>query len=509
MRVLSLELDSFRSFIRLDRMELGDITVLIGPNNAGKSSILRALYTMQLGAPEIFADVRAGSTRAVVKIELSDISSGLLVSNGIGNPESLSHGVLQVELKSQDRRSGDRRLQLFRDDGAVGSVKEMPDTDPNHFIVPYTARRKTTAYDENAGEQRALQVIPSMSFLAAKLSRLNAQTFPGHDHYVRACKDILGFVVTAVPSSNGLRPGAYLPNREPIYIDQMGEGVPNIVGLLADLAMSEGKLFLVEEPENDLHPKALKAMLDLVAESSKSNQFVVSTHSNIVLRHLGSVAASRMYVVNGTQERWPPEASVQAVAPTPEARISVLRDLGYSLSDFELWDGWLVLEESSAERIIRDYLIPWFAPRLARLRTLSTGGTGGVEPTFEDFRRLMLFAHLEQIYRNATWVRLDADDSGTRVVERLKEKYPSWEDDRFACFSQPQFERYYPSYFSAKVAEVLAIRDERRRKDAKRDLLDLVRRWLDEDGERGRTALSESASTVIADLRSIELKLAS
>ena len=68
----------------------------------------------------------------------------------------------------------------------------------------------------------------------------------------------------------------------------MGDGVPNVVGLLADLALTKGKMFLIEEPENDLHPSALKALLELVEDGATHNQIVVSTHSNIVARHLGS-----------------------------------------------------------------------------------------------------------------------------------------------------------------------------------------------------------------------------
>jgi hypothetical protein len=184
-----------------------------------------------------------------------------------------------------------------------------------------------------------------------------------------------------------------------------------------------------------------------------------------------------------------------------------LRARGYALSDFELWDGWLVLEESSAERIICDYLIPWFAPRLTRLRTLAAGGTSGVEPTFEDFRRLMLFAHLEPVYRNATWVRVDGDKSGKDVVARLKGKYPTWQEDRFACFPEPQFETFYPTCFSDKVARALALSNSNDRRDAKKTLLDEVRLWLDEDDARGRIALRESASLVIDDLKRIEQQL--
>lgn len=214
-----------------------------------------------------------------------------------------------------------------------------------------------------------------MSFLAAKLSRISNPTFPKYEFYKKACEEILGFVVTAIPSDSEQRPGAYMSNQERLYIDQIGEGVANIVFLLSNLAASENKIFLIEELENDLHPKALKALLDLIIESAKTNQFFISTHSNIVVRHLAAEEGSKLFNITIEENSNPPKASINEVEPTVKARLSVLKELGYAFSDFELWDGWLILEESSAERIIRDYLIPWFAPKLSRVRTLAVGGT--------------------------------------------------------------------------------------------------------------------------------------
>src|SRR5262249_9744357 len=143
------------------------------------------------------------------------------------------------------------------------------------------------SYGEDIREQNVIQINSDMSNLSAKLSRIANPAFPKNKQYAEACEAVLGFVVTAIPSQNGQRPGIYLPNQAALPIEQMGEGVPNIVQLLASLAVSEDKLFLIEEPENDLHPDALKSLLELVVASSKSNQFVISTHSNIVVSYLG------------------------------------------------------------------------------------------------------------------------------------------------------------------------------------------------------------------------------
>ncbi|MDP2143682.1 MAG: AAA family ATPase [Gallionella sp.] len=499
MRATSLELKNFRSFESMGPIDLGQINVLIGPNNSGKSSILKALHLLQEGGGEIYPDVRVTSASAQVTIGLADMH---------GEFDSLDEGTLKIIIRSSNRSSGEIDLAIHNPDGPIHGKVQRKNIDPYHFVVPFLSKRKTNYYQEDVKEESALRVNTDMSNLAAKLSRLANPGFPVYEQYSKACKEILGFVVTAIPSRNGMRPGVYLPDRKTIDISQMGEGVPNVVGMLADLALSEEKLFLIEEPENDLHPQALKALLDLMVLSSESNQFVISTHSNIVVRHLASIEKSKLYSVSSELGKLPPEATVREVEPTVEARLEVLRELGYSFSDFDLWDGWLMLEESSAERIIRDYLIPWFAPKLARVRTLAVGGVNQVEPTFDDFHRLVRFTHLEEAYRDAVWVRVDGDQVGIDVVSRLKSRYSSWQPDRFGNFGETQFEHYYPSEFEGKIRDALNCVDRQARREAKRILLDNVRAWLDEDEQRAREALEKSAAEVITHLQQIESQLA-
>jgi len=458
---------------------------------------------MQVGGNHGLPDVRIGYSNAKIAISFTDIHGRGVWDNAV----KAGAKTLNITINSTDRKSGATQLQLTHTNGAIENVNQIPNVEPTHFVVPYLSKRKVVSYNEDVRNQYAMQIGPDLTFLAAKLARISNPSFPGHDRYRETSIAILGFMVTAIPGDVGLRPGIYLPDKSTLPIDQMGEGVPHIVALLADLALSEDKLFLIEEPENDLHPSALKALLDLILESSERNQFVISTHSNIVLRHLGGASGSKVYNITAEPNRLPIEAKIEAVDPSPQSRLRVLRDLGYTFSDFDVWDGWLILEESSAERIIRDYLIPWFAPKLSRIRTLAVGGISEVEPTFNDFQRLVRFTHLEQAYTNAAWVRVDGDTTGKIIVEKLRNSYLSWESDRFANFSSEQFEHYYPSEFSDKIAAALAVRDKQSRRDAKRTLLNEVRAWLDADTERGKAALLTSAKEIIDDLQRIETQL--
>lgn len=504
MRVTSVRLNQFRSFEDSGEIELGSINVLIGRNNSGKSSVLRALHELQVGAPgERCANVRMGSKKSTLQFRLNDVQFDWGWRAAINGD-----AFVRMQITTPDRKTGDwHRTITDTASSTYEGVAGFPNQAPNHFIVPYLSRRKTGAYSEDVRIQYANEITSDSSYLAAKLSEVGNASHPAYPAYSEASKQILGFLVTTVGSESGQRPGIFLQDGSRLPIDQMGDGVPSIVLLLVYLASQEGKLFLIEEPENDLHPSALKALLDLIVKSSTKNQFVISTHSNIVVQHLCAAPGSRLYRVTADSDIQPARAAIDLVPETAAARIEVLQELGYSFSDFDLWDGWLILEESSAERIIRDYLIPWFVPQLRSVRTISANGVDNVEPLFADFNRLVLFTHLMPVYQQRTWVRVDGDPPGKAIVSALGKQYTAWQAGRFASFSEPDFEHYYPETFSTEVEYVLAQRHGKEKQQLKRELLTKVLDWLNEDESRARQSLAHSAAPVIKDLEQIALEL--
>ncbi len=250
-----------------------------------------------------------------------------------------------------------------------------------------------------------------------------------------------------------------------------GAGIERVVRMLVEIVGFKNRIFLLEEPENDLHPKALKALLEEIEKASGENQFFVTTHSSIVLKYLAAISNATVWEVESTLGSHVPDSTIRVVSNTIEARREVLRNLGHELGDFDLYEGWLILEESSAERIIRDFLIPYYIPELSgRLGTVAAQGASDVLAKFTDLQRLFLFAHLDPIYKDKAWVIVDAGTAGTEVIGKLSSKFPA-SASRFMQFKNKDFERYYPASYQNRVGEVLDLQDKREKLNAKRELL--------------------------------------
>jgi hypothetical protein len=394
-----------------------------------------------------------------------------------------------------DRRNN-AHPQLRVSDNQGYSV--VPAQEPQNFIYPYLSKRKVQGYAQEVNSQREREVGDTLQFLVAKVDALANEDHPNHEEYRQACIDTFGFPITAFSSPGGKQAG--------IIVDRFNNNIPLE-------AMAEGKLFLIEEIENDVHPRALKKLLQLVTKKAETNQFVISTHSNIVTRYLGIVPESKIHEITiapYTRSNRLPTSFYKEVR-TPDERMAALESLGYELIDAEIWDGWLLLEESSAEQIIRELLIPAFAPKLnGRVRTVSTKGVNRAKARFEAMNNLFLYAHLTPVYKNRAWVVVDGDEAGKNVIQELKEDYATeqggWNEGNFINLNETDFERYYPERFRTNVNNVMSLSHDAK-PAAKRALLQEVLDFIEKDRETAKEEFAQSADEVIKILRAIEESL--
>lgn len=502
MKITAIKLQNIRGFQNLPKTIMSEgINIFIGANNSGKSTLLNSVFQLQRQVLTKH-DITLGNKTG--RIEL--FFSGNHSSNSNFNP---ANERVIFRLESDQNNFGLRSGQEH------GSFNRIQEQEPNNLIYPYLSKRKSVNYTDAINELNANSVSGNFLNLYSKIDRLVTPQFqPGNSQYVEACKNILGFEVSTLALGAGKKAVYFVHNLEHIPLTAMGEGVANILGLITDLCVANENIFLIEEPENDIHPKALKALLRLIIEKSTSNQFFISTHSNIVMKYLGGAIDSKIFnISNNLRDTNRPNlfiSEVREISQNPEERRQILEDLGYDFFDFDLWKGWLFLEESSAEVIIRDYLISWFIkPLQNKIRTFSAGGSSAIIPKFDDFDKLFVFLHLEPTYKNKVWVIIDSGVEEEIIIDKLKNKYTKsgWNESNFSQFNKHDFELYYPSEFKLKVDEIIEISDKQKKRNAKKMLLEEVKNWIASDEISAKEKFKESAKEVIEILKLISKEI--
>lgn len=539
MRVKSVELVNIKSHKRLKLQLSEGITLLIGANNSGKSTIIRSLLNLQYYSVTD-KDIRAGEAYGRIFTELDKIGGQEIMRfYNPKQPKDLEHdksfrifwGVYRHGKKSEDYLYTAGRHKVKRIDGDKVDVTDVKGSkvelktferftdreNENNFIYPFLSKRKTEYADQTVNQEQTYRVQETLRNLAAKIQKIGNSSHPKFEEFIRCCDDILGFRIGVVPmdqqGANGIEPGIYVTDSFIIPLKSMGEGVANIVGFIVTLLTDDKKLFLIEELENDIHPAALKKLLELMLRKSANNQFVISTHSHIVLKFLGREKNTKIFYLewvpydirNGIKSNIP-TSIVTLIENKPAARIDLLKKLGYDFHDFELFEAYLFLEESSAETIIRGFLIPMFVPSLVtKLKTIAAQGVNDLETRAHDFARLFVYVHTSSIYNNKGWVIADGDPSGKEIIARLRNSFTTWPGEHFINFSKSNFEEYYPKRFDAKVKAVFGLSD-KKRQNAKIKLLEEVMNWA-LTNKQAISEFEQSAKEVIEILQAIDKEL--
>lgn len=507
----SIQLLNTKGFIDTGVIEFAKgVNVLVGANNSGKSTILRAIQFLQPTSitNNFFANgIRVGAQNREIIWSISDPDSEILRF-----PANWDYRNWSPKIRFVNGAQTNQYTVLAPNNAwqGVPSTPICSPTEPKNFIYPYFSRRKTTDFNLQINENNTRSVEETFEHLPSKIDRLLNPDFPAYNEFRNACTSILGLKISSTLWGNGKHAGLILQNQTLLPISNMGEGTLHILAFLAHLCSAEGKLFLIEEIENDLHPKALKNLLDFIVEKSETNQFIVTTHNNIVVRYLGAAPESRVFSLEMKLQEPSkiPICSCQPVPDEPDKRISLLEGLGYDVFDSFLWKGYLILEESTAEKIINDVLIPIYYPSLkARIRTIAARGVPKVEPCFDDFHRLFVFVHTSPAYNQKAWVAVDGGVEGKNTIERLRAKFKGWPENHFKWFSAEQFERYYPKKFADKVANILAMDHGKQKQDAKGELAVAVVDWALNNQTTAKTEFQETASEVIQFLGEIDSKL--
>ncbi len=292
------------------------ITVIIGPNNAGKSNVVDLLLFIKesMAAPPMSMLVnRQGFDRVVSRHQVQrSIEIDLVLTESDHGNITYSvacdrHGTLRDEVHMKDyelvgSRQGSNLMYKSGSSsigGYTGNVSLLP---TGHLqLQPLRDFLGSLVHIDPFRAVGLSNSIGPRDMVSATGTDL-AQVLHYHynndrerfDQYEEVTKrivpeiDIIETPILGGPTATvSLR---FKGDSEKYNLWQISSGLKDVLVLLAAVHFSApGSLVILEEPENHLHPASQKALATVIREASikDKKQFIITTHSGVILEQFG------------------------------------------------------------------------------------------------------------------------------------------------------------------------------------------------------------------------------
>jgi predicted ATP-dependent endonuclease of OLD family len=326
MDVVSFTVQNYRSITKAHKLPIDRSTILVGPNNEGKSNILKALVAAmqvltkgRVNVPQsastqgrfrhhrfynwerdfpigLQAKRPNGESVLILEFRLTDdeieefkdeIRSSL---NGT-LPLRLELGLHKCEVKVSKKGPGVRLLSRKSDRIAAFVADRL---DFEYIPAVRTAKSAQEIVDEMV--ERELQAVETNPDYQAALTRVAELQQPILDKLSEA---IRGTLVQFLPIIRGVNVQIATDQRYralrrsseivvddgvPTELQYKGDGAQSLAALGIMRHASErgargrNLLIAIEEPESHLHPKAIHALKDVIQELATKHQVVITTH---------------------------------------------------------------------------------------------------------------------------------------------------------------------------------------------------------------------------------------
>ena len=345
-----LSLANFRGFEQIDLTFDPRVTVVAGVNGVGKSGILHALSVLfSRSLPEF-----TPSTAKAISFTDDDIHHGkpsLETSAIFAVADQRCH--INVQRVRNDDDSGDRSLLLLenvrtesRDTGDLDAAKTETERAlralrdrANHPLAIYFSPRrqlpgkpKTIPKPEPfspkqaypfALEDRDVTLREFMYWFRAQETLSESED----DNRQQVLNRLREVMTTFLPEFTNLRletsPVRMLVDKEgvPLMLNQLSDGERGMLAILFDLTrrlaianpesadpVTDGMaIVMIDEIELHLHPMWQRQVLNRFAETFTRCQFVVTTHSPLLLGEVTGESVRFLYRDNGKVASWTPE----------------------------------------------------------------------------------------------------------------------------------------------------------------------------------------------------------
>ncbi len=425
--------------------DLTDINVIIGENNGGKTNVLRTL--------EIWEASRRGSP---ISIQATDY-----YENDTANRIEFEFVVPREMLETLDPLLSEDNSRPFVKFVLAGENYTVIDSfvrhaDPealreycNGHIHSSSSDNDTNiqSVEGQPGFRELLNRVPQIHYLKEKRVQATPKNFrdrlsPIWSHgaanrtMVPIKKALRDFIEEGFESKIEVQfeqDGESFTiemNDELVTFESLGSGFQQVFDVALTIASVRDSVILIDEPELNMHPNLLRRLMKLIFVNN-SNQYIICTHSNVLL---DATYEKTIYQMKGGK------FSTLEKCDTLESTRELLNDLGVKASDILQTNGivwvegpsdrtyinhWLKLQETQAQEGL-DYTFQYYGGKLLAHYT--------VDDDITDFVNILdisrnAFIVMDSDWKNAAkgWKETDLAERKKKIIDACKAKnIPYW-----------------------------------------------------------------------------------
>lgn len=249
-----------------DKINYGSgLTVMVGPNNSGKSTVIEAVHILNSSNNSIPKSCRNTISKGIVKIVVENITGDKL------SVQTTSNGGSFIERKFNDEKT----------EFSTNNLNAFILSNKRNFSSIFGNSQEQTRenYRGNAGNNSYRNENNINNNFGGRLLRI----FNGEKNKFN---QVLGKVISPVPEWT-----IESYNENQMYLEfsfgktnhgsqGAGDGYINIFNIIDSLYDSEeDNIILIDEPEVSLHPDLQRKLFNLLLEYSRDKQIIISTHS--------------------------------------------------------------------------------------------------------------------------------------------------------------------------------------------------------------------------------------
>lgn len=379
MQLSYISITNYRSITEAYKLDLSDLTVLLGKNNEGKTNIIRAI---NLGM-NIIKNMDILYKRKILHKSVYDWHEDFPIS--LQNSRKLKNKKTEIRMdfilnekemegffeKTKSNINGNLSIYITineenklsvtipkRGKNAKSLTAKLIDISPficENFDVQYipAVRSEEDAYDaiynlvedelaniDNEKYREALEYIESVQ--KKQLENLSKKVEAPLQTFLPQIKSI-NLYMAHFANNRRITPrrsiSIEIDDGVLTSLSHKGDGVKSLVtiAMLSKMSSLRERMIIVDEPENHLHPEAVHYIDSVLLELSKTNQVLISTHSPILVNRTS--ISSNLIVDSGKVKK--------------ASRIDEIREtLGVVCSDNLIYSDYVVVVEGPSDKAV-------------------------------------------------------------------------------------------------------------------------------------------------------------